>query len=89
MEDLEKQLAEKDEDVRIRDVQMKEMEKREDELQHKLKAGQAMYESVRAERNLTGKSLGEAEVRCDSGRGLGTRPCILFPPARRPFPVGC
>ncbi len=62
MEDLNRQLAEKDEDLRIRAVQAKEMDKREDELQHKLKAQQSMYETMRAERNLAGKSLGEAEV---------------------------
>jgi chromosome segregation ATPase len=59
IEDLGKQMADHEEDVRVRDVQMKEMEKREDELSRKLKSSQAMYEAMRAERNLSSKALGE------------------------------
>ena len=61
IESLTKQIDDKDEELRVRDIQIKEMEKREEEVHQKLKAAQAMYEAMRTERNMTTKSLLETE----------------------------
>lgn len=60
-EALRKEVSNKDEAVSLRALQLKEMEKRETELETRLKAAQSTYESTRAERNHAMKELAKLE----------------------------
>ena len=58
---LRKELENKDEAVSLRVLQLKEVEKRETELETRLKAAQSLYETTRAERNHSMKELAKLE----------------------------
>lgn len=62
IETVQSRVKEAQEEVRMREAQIAEQEKREAELSAKVKQSQAMYDSMRAERNQVSKALMEAQV---------------------------
>jgi chromosome segregation ATPase len=57
VEALEKALAEKEEELRLRDTQIGEMDRKELELHAKIKQATSQFEAMRAERNAVAKQL--------------------------------
>ena len=65
------------EEVKLREVALVELQKRLGDGEGRLKQQQALYEAVRADRNMYSKSLIEAQV--------GAQHVLMSPCAKRPF----
>lgn len=59
------------EEVKLREVALVELQKRLGDGEGRLKQQQALYEAVRADRNMYSKSLIEAQVCGVAGQGRG------------------
>jgi hypothetical protein len=63
LEDMEQRLKQAAEAMRLREEQVAEMDRRALEVAAKLKVSQAMYETIRVERNAASKTLKENKAR--------------------------
>lgn len=60
-------------EVKVREVALVELQKRIGEGEGRLKQQQALYEAVRADRNMYSKSLIEAQVGVGCAGGIGAK----------------